>query len=229
MSLSPNVDQSRDCSFLGTEWYGATSKFPTKCFFFFFLLVFIINRASHAQKMQKPARKFPHAAATAIPNTRVANYFRVVTCGRWRGRRRRGKRTLPARTYLKHAFPGTAPFRVSEPSLYPLLSVAPPFLCPYGKFFFVLVFFVFFLCCRLGSLENFLRVVLCATNFSCRPWQVCVAASSAWMDAAESALNGSPAFALARPPGHHATAGVGMGKKKRRNTPSTIEVAYSPR
>ena len=39
-----------------------------------------------------------------------------------------------------------------------------------------------------------------------------MAASSAWMDAAESALNGSPAFALTRPPGHHATAGVGMGK-----------------
>eukprot|EP00903_Cladosiphon_okamuranus_P011457 g10791.t1 len=41
--------------------------------------------------------------------------------------------------------------------------------------------------------------------------EVCIAASSAWMDAAASAWRGWPAFALSRPPGHHATAGVGMG------------------
>lgn len=42
-------------------------------------------------------------------------------------------------------------------------------------------------------------------------FEVCVAVSSAWMDAVESAAKGEPAFALSRPPGHHATSGTAMG------------------
>eukprot|EP00752_Nemacystus_decipiens_P018681 g16746.t1 len=60
-------------------------------------------------------------------------------------------------------------------------------------------------CARGGGAADF-DTYICPDSF-----EVCVAASSAWMDAAESAWTGSPAFALARPPGHHATAGVGMG------------------
>ncbi|CAM9448523.1 unnamed protein product, partial [Phaeothamnion confervicola] len=42
--------------------------------------------------------------------------------------------------------------------------------------------------------------------------ELCVAAQSAWLDAVDSALgDGVPAFALSRPPGHHATAGGAMG------------------
>eukprot|EP00904_Undaria_pinnatifida_P010795 jgi/Undpi1/6846/HiC_scaffold_21.g09322.m1 len=61
------------------------------------------------------------------------------------------------------------------------------------------------ICAKGGGGADF-DTYICPDTF-----EVCVAASSAWMDAAESALNGSPAFALTRPPGHHATAGVGMG------------------
>ncbi|CAM9231975.1 unnamed protein product [Scytosiphon promiscuus] len=60
-------------------------------------------------------------------------------------------------------------------------------------------------CAKGGGAADF-DTYICPDSF-----EVCVIASSAWMDAAESALRGSPAFALARPPGHHATAGVGMG------------------
>ncbi|CAN0022704.1 unnamed protein product, partial [Ectocarpus fasciculatus] len=60
-------------------------------------------------------------------------------------------------------------------------------------------------CAKGGGAADF-DTYICPDTF-----EVCVAASSAWMDAAESAMGGSPAFALARPPGHHATAGVGMG------------------
>ncbi|CAB1098407.1 unnamed protein product [Ectocarpus sp. CCAP 1310/34] len=60
-------------------------------------------------------------------------------------------------------------------------------------------------CAKGGGAADF-DTYICPDTF-----EVCIAAASAWMDAAESAAGGSPAFALARPPGHHATAGVGMG------------------
>ncbi|CAN0256302.1 unnamed protein product [Pylaiella littoralis] len=60
-------------------------------------------------------------------------------------------------------------------------------------------------CARGGGAADF-DTYICPDSF-----EVCIAASSAWMDAVESASRGSPAFALARPPGHHATASVSMG------------------
>ncbi|CAM9630866.1 unnamed protein product [Ectocarpus sp. 6 AP-2014] len=60
-------------------------------------------------------------------------------------------------------------------------------------------------CAKGGGAADF-DTYICPDTF-----EVCIAASSAWIDAVESAAGGSPAFALARPPGHHATAGVGMG------------------
>ncbi|KAG5184876.1 hypothetical protein JKP88DRAFT_198490 [Tribonema minus] len=43
-------------------------------------------------------------------------------------------------------------------------------------------------------------------------YDVCVRATSAWLDAVDSAVtHGTPAFALTRPPGHHATPMAAMG------------------
>jgi acetoin utilization deacetylase AcuC-like enzyme len=44
-------------------------------------------------------------------------------------------------------------------------------------------------------------------------WEVALLAVSAWLDAVDYALSdgGGPAFALARPPGHHANRVTGMG------------------
>lgn len=62
--------------------------------------------------------------------------------------------------------------------------------------------------------ERLASIVYSSPLIHTRPCrQVCIAATSAWMDAVESASQGSPAFALTRPPGHHATASVSMGKR----------------
>ncbi|MDP8940677.1 MAG: histone deacetylase [Actinomycetota bacterium] len=49
------------------------------------------------------------------------------------------------------------------------------------------------------------------TGLNRHSWDAALLASGAAVGAVESALSGTPAFAVARPPGHHAGAGYGMG------------------
>ena len=49
------------------------------------------------------------------------------------------------------------------------------------------------------------------TGLNQHSWDAALRASGAAVNAVESALSGTPAFAVARPPGHHAGAGYGMG------------------
>jgi acetoin utilization deacetylase AcuC-like enzyme len=49
------------------------------------------------------------------------------------------------------------------------------------------------------------------TVISPRSYEVALLAVNAWIDGVEIALSGQPCFVMARPPGHHAIADLGMG------------------